>query len=320
MADASGTPAPTVDRRDVAEAARRIAGRLRRTPVIEADTPVGPVLFKLETLQHVGVFKARGAMNTLLAAPPPEAGVVAASGGNHGAAVAWAAAEIGARATIFVPEISTPAKIDRIRALGAEVVVGGARYADAAEAAARFQGETGALDVPAFDAPLTIAGQGTLAVEFEAQAQPQGGLDAVLVGVGGGGLIAGVAAWIDGGAEVVGVETTGCAALNAALAANARVDVEVSGIAADSLGARRIGALPFEICRRVGVASVLIEDADVRAAQAWLWETLRIAAEPGGAAALGALLSGAWRPRSGARVGVVICGANMNPADLSASA
>lgn len=301
----------------MAAAVHRTAGRLRRTPVIEADTPVGPVLFKLDTLQHVGVFKARGAMNTLLAAPPPEAGVVAASGGNHGAAVAWAAAEVGARATIFVPEISTPAKIDRIRALGAEVVVGGAGYDDAAQAAARFQGESGALDVPAFNAPLTIAGQGTLAAEFEAQAQPLGGLEAILVGVGGGGLIAGTAAWIDGGAEVVGVETTGCAALHAALAAGAPTDVEVSGIAADSLGARRLGALPFEICARVGVSSVLIEDAHVRAAQAWLWSNLRVAAEPGGAAAFGALLAGAWTPPKGARAGVVVCGANMNPADLA---
>ncbi|MFO7855236.1 MAG: serine/threonine dehydratase [Paracoccaceae bacterium] len=303
-------------RAEIAAAARRIAGRLRRTPVIEAETPVGPVLFKLETLQHTGAFKARGAMAALTGAEVPPAGVVAASGGNHGAAVAFAARALGLRATVFVPEIASPSKIAGIRAAGAEIVIGGARYADAAEAAARHREATGALDVPAFDGALTIAGQGTLAMEFEAQAAPFGGLDAVLVAVGGGGLIAGTEGWLSGAAEVVGVETEGCAALHAALAAGGPSDVEVSGLAADSLGARRLGTLPFAMVAG-RVESVLVTDEQVREAQRWLWRTLRVAAEPGGAAAFAALLAGAWTPPVGARLGVVLCGANMDPADLS---
>jgi len=308
--------APVPGRAEIAAAARRIAGRLRRTPVIEADTPVGPVLLKLETLQHTGAFKARGAMAALTGAEVPPAGVVAASGGNHGAAVAFAARALGLPATVFVPEIASPSKIAHIRAAGAEIVIGGARYADAAEAAARHREATGALDVPAFDGFLTVAGQGTLAMEFEAQAAPFGGLDAVLVAVGGGGLIAGTQGWLSGAAKVVGVETEGCAALDAALAAGAPTDVEVSGLAADSLGARRLGALPFAMIAGK-VESVLVTDDDVREAQRRLWRELRVAAEPGGAAAFAALLSGAWTPPAGARVGVVLCGANLDPADLS---
>ena len=302
-------------RAEIAAAARRIAGRARRTPVIAAETPAGEVLLKLETLQATGAFKVRGALAALTAAEVPEAGVVAASGGNHGAAVAFAARALGLRAEIFVPEIAAPAKVARIRAAGAEVVVGGAFYADAREAAAARRAETGALDVPAFDHAEVIAGQGTLAREFEMQAEPFGGLDAVLVAVGGGGLIAGTLGWLAGAARVAGVETPGCRALAAALEAGAPAPVEVSGLAADSLGAPRLGALPFAMVAG-RVEAVEVTDDDVRAAQAWAWDALRIPLEPGGAAALAGLLSGRWIPRPGERVGVVLCGANLDARDL----
>lgn len=306
-------------RREILAAARRIAGRVRETPVIELRSPAGPILLKLETLQRTGAFKVRGALAALTAADPEAAarGVVAASGGNHGAAVAWAAAQLGLTAEIFVPEIAAPSKVARIRAAGARVTIGGAAYADAAAAASRRRAETGALDVPAFDHPAVIAGQGTLAREFEAQAAPFGGLDAVMVAVGGGGLIAGTAGWLAGAARVVGVETEGCPAFAAALEAGAPVDVEVGGIAADSLGARRLGALPFAMLSGGRAEAVTVTDEEVRAAQAWLWSEARLAAEPGGAAALAGLLSGRWSPAAGERVGVVVCGANLDPADLS---
>ncbi|RMD61016.1 MAG: pyridoxal-phosphate dependent enzyme, partial [Alphaproteobacteria bacterium] len=259
-------------------------------------------------------FKARGAFNNLLDAAVPEAGVVAASGGNHGAAVAFAAQRLGIPARIFVPEISAPAKIARIQSCGATVVIGGARYADALAASEVWAAEVGALPVHAYDAPATLAGQGTTAREFAAQAPD---LDTVLVAVGGGGLIGGMAAWYRGALRLVAVEPETSRALGAALAAGRPVDVEVSGIAADSLGARRVGNLMFPIARAYVDEAVTVPDKAIRAAQRCLWEALRIAAEPGGATALAALLCGAYQPRPGERIGVLVCGGNVDPASLA---
>jgi threonine dehydratase len=235
--------------------------------------------------------------------------VAAASGGNHGAAVAYAARQLGYRAQIFVPEISSPAKVAVIRSHGAEVVIGGARYADAQEACDRHVAETGALRVHPFAAESTIVGQGTAALEWEEDAP---GLDTVLVAVGGGGLISGIASAWTGRVKVVGVEPEGSRALHAALEAGGPVDVDVNSVAADSLGARNVGDLVYRICReRVDHVALVADDA-IRAAQATLWRDWRIASEPGGAAALAALIGGGYRPASGERVGVLLCGANVD--------
>lgn len=299
-------------RQTIAAAHKRIRHAVRLTPVIDLEMPglATPVALKLECLQHTGSFKARGAMANLTAADVPPAGVTAASGGNHGLAVAWAAARYGVAARIFVPAISSPAKIARIRATGAEVVVEGDNYAAALALCQAWTGESGALAIHAYDAPLTIDGQGTLALELEDQVPDA---DTVLVAVGGGGLIGGVAAWCDGGPRVVGVEPAGCPTLNVALAAGEPVDVTPSGIAADSLGASRIGALSFAIARRAVDSARLVSDGDIRRAQAWLWDNVRIVSEPGGAAAVAALLSGAYRPDEGERVVAIVCGANTDP-------
>ncbi len=306
-----------VTREAIAAAARRIAGWVRRTPVMEIDGEdfglTAPLTLKLELLQHSGSFKARGAFNNLLAAKAPAAGVAAASGGNHGAAVAYAAQKLGVPARIFVPEISAPAKIARIRDFGAEAVVGGSRYSDALQACEDWIAETGALSVHAYDAIPTLEGQGTLAREFAEQAPD---LDTVLVAVGGGGLIGGMAAWYRGDVKLVAVEPETSHALHAALAAGMPVDVEVSGIAADSLGARSAGALMFPLAQAYVDRVVLVPDEAIRAAQMWLWQNLRTAAEPGGAAALAALMSGAYKPAPGERVGVLVCGGNVDPASL----
>jgi threonine dehydratase len=264
------------------------------------------VTFKLEFLQHTGSFKARGAMLNLLTRDVPPAGVAAASGGNHGAAVAWAAARAGVPATIFVPGISAPAKIARIESYGATLHVGGATYAEALAACEAFQARTGAIGIHAYDAAETLAGQGTTAREFAEDAQ----VDTILVATGGGGLIGGMAAWAEGRPRIVSVEPGTSACLHAALAAGHPVDVEVSGIAVDSLGARRTGALVFDIARAHVADAVLVSDDAIRAARAWLWDSLRIVTEPGGATALAGLLSGAYRAEPGERVGVLLCGAN----------
>ena len=300
-------------REDIRAVHARIAAHVRRTPVWRlADGAFGhegPVSLKLELLQHAGSFKPRGAFNTLLSAPVPAAGVAAASGGNHGAAVAYAAKQLGLKARIFVPEISSPAKIAVIRAHGADIVIGGARYADAQEACDCYVADTGALRVHPFDAEATIAGQGTVALEWEAD-DPD--LDTVLVAVGGGGLIAGMAAWWAGRVKVVGVEPEGSRALHAAFEAGRPVDVDVHSIAADSLGARNVGARVFAICRETVDHVALVNDEAIVSAQRNLWRDWRIASEPGGAAALAALVSGAYRPRIGERVGVLLCGANVD--------
>ncbi|PTM60516.1 threonine/serine dehydratase [Phreatobacter oligotrophus] len=305
---------------DIRAAHARIAGHIRHTPTLTLPaetfgTPV-PVAMKLEFLQVTGTFKARGAFNTLLGGTMPAAGVCAASGGNHGIAVAHAAATLGIPARIFVPEISSPAKIARIRETGADLVVGGARYAEALAACEAFAAETGALSVHAYDAWATMAGQGTVGLEWEADAGP---LDTVLVAVGGGGLIGGIATWFGRRVKVVGVEPEGSRALHAALAAGGPVDVDVQSVAADSLGARNVFGRVYETAKAHVDHVVLVPDDAIREAQKRLWLGLRAASEPGGAAALAALISGAYRPAPGERVGVLACGANVDLAALAAT-
>ena len=307
----------SITRAEIEAAHARIASHIRRTPVMSLGKAFGhdgPVSLKLEFLQHAGSFKTRGAFNTLLSMEMPAAGVAAASGGNHGAAVAYAAKQLGVKARIFVPEISSPAKIAVIRSHGAEVVIGGARYADAQAACDLYVAEAGALRVHPFAAEGTMIGQGTAALEWE-QDEPH--LDTVLVAVGGGGLISGMASWWAGRVKVVGVEPEGSRALHAALEAGGPVDVDVDSVAADSLGARNTGDLVYSVCSRTVDHVALVTDEAIRDAQRLLWQDYRIASEPGGAAALAALVSGAYKPRSGERVGVLLCGANVELAKLA---
>src|SRR3954469_4036007 len=287
-------PSP-ISREDIRAADARIAPHIRRTPVWTLPAGFGhdgPVSLKLEFLQHAGSFKPRGAFNTLLSRPIPPAGAAAAAGGNHRAAVAYAAKELGLKARIFVPEISSPAKVAVIRSHGAEVVIGGARYDDAQAVCDAYVAETGALRVHPFDAEATITGQGTVGLEWEA-AGPE--LDTVLVAVGGGGLIAGIASWWAGRVKVVGVEPEASRALHAALEAGRPVDVTVESVAADSLGARNTGQLVYDIARQNVDHVALVVDEAITQAQRLLWDRLRIAAEPGGAAALAALVSGRYQ-------------------------
>jgi threonine dehydratase len=292
---------------------------IRRTPVVAVGgaefglAPV-PLTLKLEQLQHSGSFKARGAFTNLLRREVPKAGVVAASGGNHGVAVAYAAMKLGIPAKIFLPSISSPSKIARIRGYGADLVIGGDRYADALAASEAWVAQSGALAVHAFDQLETVLGQGSLALELEQQASD---LDTLLVAVGGGGLIGGIAAWHAGRVSVVGVEPEAAPTLTRALAAGEPVDAEAGGIAADSLAPRRVGQVSFPIVQRHVARVVLVSDDAIRAAQVALWETLRIVAEPGGAAAFAALLSGRYAPRTGERVGVIVCGGNTVAVDFS---
>lgn len=304
------TPTPA----DVSAAADRIRGRVRRTPVLEVEQGAlvegcAPVL-KLDLLQPTGSFKVRGATNFLRAIDVPEAGVVAASGGNFGLAVAYAARALGVPATVVVPSTSPPEKVAGIAGLGAEVLVAEGFYAAALELSLERASTTGALLAHAYDHPDVVAGQGTCAVELEEQAPH---LDTVLVAVGGGGLVGGIASWYAGRVRVVAVETEGCPALHAALEAGAPVDVEVSGLAASSLGARRIGDLGFATAQRFVERALLVTDDEVVEAQRRLWAATRLVAEPGGAAALAALTSGRYRPSAGERVGVVVCGGNADP-------
>ena len=296
----------------IARAEEAIRPYIRRTPVVEVDgadlgAPPGPLLLKLELLQRSGSFKARGAFANLLLRKVPAAGVVAASGGNHGAAVAFAAQQLHVPAHIFVPRICTPAKIERIRACGAALELVGDRYADALEASEKFAARTGAMQIHAFDQDETLLGTGTLGKELDEQAP---GLDVVVAAVGGGGLIAGIAAWYAGRAEVIGVEPELAPTLTAALAAGKPVDAPAGGIAADSLAPRRVGERVFPIARELVKQVVLVTDEAISRAQRTLWDALRVAAEPGGAAALAAILSGRYRPRAGQRVAVVISGGN----------
>jgi len=299
---------------DVEAAARRIAGHVRATPVLALEPgafgSAAALVLKLELLQHAGSFKPRGAFNRVLAATVPTAGVVAASGGNHGVAVAHVARSLGHRAEIFVPAVSAAAKVERIRALGAAVTVGGDVYQDAQDAATARATETGALLVHPYDHPLVVAGQGTMARELDAQAP---GIDTVLLAVGGGGLIAGAAAWFGDRVRIVSVEPASIPAMYEARRAGRPVTVAVSGLAADSLGANAIGAVPFAVAAPFVDDAVLVTDDAIRDAQRALWASVRVMAEPGGAAALAAVLSGAYRPAPGERVAVVVCGANVDP-------
>lgn len=308
-----------ITRQAVADTRALIAPYVRRTPVIEIDAaeldlPTAPLVLKLELMQHSGSFKARGAFASLLRDPVPAAGIAAASGGNHGAAVAFAARALGHKARIFVPSVSSPAKIDRIRSYGADLVVQGDRYADALALCEAWCAETGARSIHAYDQPGTLLGQGTLGLEIEEQAA---GLDTLLVAVGGGGLIGGILAAYDGRIRIVGVEPEGAPSLHMALAAGHPVDAPQGSIAADSLAPRQVGQLMFPIARRLAHSVVLVEDDDIRHAQALLWDRLRIVAEAGGATALAALTARRYVPRDGERVGILVCGGNTTAVDFS---
>jgi threonine dehydratase len=322
-----------VNRETIAATYELIRPHVRRTPVIEVDAAdfalAGrPIVFKLELLQHTGSFKPRGALASLLSRPVPAAGVVAASGGNHGLAVAFAAHKLGVPARIFVPNVSAATKRDRIRELGADLVISGERYADALAASREFAAASGAMEIHAFDQAETLLGQGTVGLEIERQcARPTGdldalssqhleppahfeGLDTLLVAVGGGGLIGGMAAWFAGRVRLVAVEPRTAPTLYRAREAGEPVDAEAGGIAAESLAPRQVGRLMFPLAQKYVEQAVLVEDDAIREAQRALWRVLKVVSEPGGAAAFAALLSGAYRPAEGEHVGVVLCGGN----------
>lgn len=312
-----GLEPPPITRFDIESAAERIGGHVRRTPVLhlepEAVGAPGAVTLKLELLQHTGSFKPRGAFNRMLSAEVDDSGVLAASGGNFGLGVAYAARELGHRAEIFVPETSPQVKIDRIRGLGATVNVVPGYYADAYAASEERAFDTGAIFMHPYDQPAVVAGQGTIAPEIAAEVPS---VETVLVAVGGAGLIGGIAAWFAGEVRVIGVESELCPTLHEALAAGDPVDVEVGGVAADALGARRAGRIGFEIARRFVERVVLVSDEAIVQTQRRLWDECRVLAEPGGAAALAALTSGAYTPRPDERVVAVICGGNTDPASV----
>jgi len=306
----------SITRERIAAMEPRIRPYVRHTPVLRVDMadfdrPPLAVDLKLECLQHSGSFKARGAFTNLLERPVPAAGVVAASGGNHGAAVAYAAMRLGHKATIFVPEVSPPAKLQRIRGYGAELIVGGARYAEALAASEVFAENTGALQIHAFNQEETLVGQGTLGLEIE-QDLPE--IDTLLVAVGGGGLIGGIAAWFAGRIRIIAIEPEGAPTLHRAFEAGHPVDAPAEGVAADSLAPKRVGEMMFPIAEAFVERSILVTDEAIIEAQKVLWDRVRIIAEPGGAAAFAALLSGRYTPAPGERIAVLVCGSNTDPA------
>ncbi len=308
----------SINRESIAAAARLIAPHIRRTPVIEidgADFGLDParLVLKLESMQHTGSFKTRGAFFNLLSGEIPSAGVVAASGGNHGAAVAFAAGKLGKPATIFVPGVSSAVKMERIRSYGARLEVVGERYVEALAACEHRAAETGALPVHAYDQPGTLIGQGTVGLEFEEQ-DPK--LDSLLVAVGGGGLIGGIAAWYAGRVKIIGVEPEAAPTLTAALKAGRPVDAPAGGLAADSLAPKQVGTLMFPLAQAYVNRVALVTDDSIRGAQQVLWDALRVVTEPGGAAAFAALLSGRYKPAPGERTGVLICGGNTSAVDF----
>lgn len=306
-------------RDDVLAAGERIAGRVRRTPLLPPAPGDGDAVWlKCEFLQHCGVFKTRGAFNRQLSAIERgelgEAGIVVASGGNAGLAQAYAARALGVRATVFVPEAAPEVKVARIERYGADVRRAGREYAEAYLAAVGFAEQQGAVLAHAYDQPEVAAGAGTLAEEL---LDDEPGIDTVVVAVGGGGLYAGVAASVRGRARVVAVEPDRIPTLHEAIVAGRPVDVDVSGIAADSLGARRVGDLAFAAQQAEPPVSVLVSDADIVEARRRLWAEHRIASEHGAATAYAAILAGAYTPAPGERVAVVVCGANTDPATLA---
>jgi len=307
-----------LSRGEIADTFVRIGPYVRTTPVIAvegADFGLDGVRLslKLEFMQHSGSFKARGAFANLLGRDVPPAGVAAASGGNHGAAVAYAAKTLGIKATIFVPSASSQAKQERIRAYGAELVIAGERYDDALQASKAFVARSGALAIHAFDQRETLLGQGSVGLEFERQVE----LDTILVAVGGGGLIGGIAAWYRGSLKIIAVEPEGAPTLARAFDAGEPVDAPAGGLAADSLAPRQVGQHMYPIARAFVERVVLVPDDAIRDAQTALWANLRVVSEPGGAAALAALLCGAYVPAPGERVGVLVCGANTTAVDFT---
>jgi threonine dehydratase len=302
-------PAVTPD--DVERAAERIGLRVRRTPTIDH----GPLTLKLELLQHAGSFKTRGAFNRVLAEPElPAAGLVTASGGNHGAALSYVGSQLGVATEVFMPSTSPAIKRDNIERFGATVTVIEGYYDDAQRAADERQAVTGAAMIHPFDHPATIAGQGTMSREIDRQV---GGFDTLVVASGGGGFTAGQAAWFRDRVRIVSVEPETSQCLRAALGAGEPVDVSVSGLAADSLGARRVGGVPWTILRHFVDEAVVVSDDAIRAAQHELWNEFRLVVEPGGAAALAAIRSGVYRPAAGERVVVAVCGSNCDPATVT---
>ena len=310
--------AAAVNPEQIARCEKVIRPYIRRTPVIDIDAAdigldFGRLCLKLELFQHSGSFKTRGAFSNLLTRKVPAAGVVAASGGNHGAAVAYAAMVLKVPAKIFIPSVSSKAKVDRIRDYGADLVIEGDRYADALAASEAWAKQSGAMQVHAFDQQETMLGQGTIGMELAEQAPD---IDTLLVSVGGGGLIAGLAAWYAGRIQVIGVEPFASPTLTEALRAGHPVDAEAGGLAADSLAPKRVGERVFPIAQKMVHDTVLVTDQAIAQAQRLLWRTLRIVAEPGGAASFSALSSGAYRPRPQERVAVIICGGNTVAVDF----
>ena len=307
--------APTYD--DIRGAAALIAPWVRLTPTLDIEVDGRPVTLKLELLQHAGSFKVRGAFTSVLSAPEPPATLVAASGGNHGLAVAYVGHALGIGTRIFVPQSAPAVKVEAIASLGAEVTQVGTTYAEALDASREAASRPGVLALHAYDAWGTVAGQGTLGAEIAEQV-PDVGI--VVVAVGGGGLMAGLTRGLVGArpsARIVAVEPEACPTLRRALESGGPVDVAVGGVAADALGASRLGTLAWATVQEHGPSSVLVTDEAITDARRWLWRTARVAAEPAGAAALAALLSGAHRPGDGERVCVVVCGGNADPSDLS---
>jgi threonine dehydratase len=311
-----------INRERILATEKVIRPHIRWTPTLEADgrdfgLGAISIIFKLELLQHSGSFKARGAFANLLLRQIPKAGVVAASGGNHGAAVAFAASKLGVPARIFVPTVASREKIERIRGCGAELVITGERYSDALAASERWAAESGALTIHAYDQPETLLGQGSVGLEFEQQSP---NLDALLVAVGGGGLIGGVASWYADRVKIIGVEPEAAPTLHNALQAGHPVDSPAGGIAADSLAPKRVGELMFPIAQKFVSGVTLVTDDAIQQGQLALWKCLRIVAEPGGAAAFAALISGRYKPQPSERVGVLVCGGNTAAVDFARAA
>lgn len=304
---------PSLSPERIAEAETLIRTHIRHTPVMRIDmrdfgaAASREIDLKLEFMQHSGSFKARGAFTSLLTREVPKAGVVAASGGNHGAAVAYAAMRLGVPAKIFVPSVTSPAKAERIRSYGADLVIGGDRYADALAASETYVATSGALAIHAYDQVETLIGQGTLGKEIEDDLPH---MTTLLVAVGGGGLIGGIAAWFRGRVKIVAVEPDGAPTLQEAFKAGGPVDAPAGSIAADSLAPRQVGQLMFPLAQEYVQPPVLVTDDEILAAQKALWAGARIVAEPGGATAFAALLSGKYVPGPDERVCVLVCGAN----------